>query len=177
MFASLCRLAVFVPASLVLASCAQSPSEVVPNIGPITSDFRAAKEVCEGNAKTAQESFRSTRLENGRDLYVEARAAHSRAISEIISALGGVSLSPRRLRDLLTDADAKKQKFLNWYKAEKQNGHGGVQSLGALVDLAGVLVDLLEVHNAEADRQRKILIQQLNGCYWDKWPDAPTGSL
>lgn len=183
------RRCVVLPALLVLslAACDDKnrippPNTVLPNSSELTEALFRAKSNSEKEAREATRLLRA-RLNQGKGLYEDARAAHALAISQMRQALvaRGKPLSTGRLQKLFSDADGKRHAFHDWcngtYKAEYQSESGWCQScalVDVVLDVASLYTEWVKIQEARDQQQRAVILQELEKCNWVSW-DAARG--
>jgi hypothetical protein len=167
-------------ACVVFTSCEPSPSHTIPNLPSVVSSLKTAKDTSEDRASMVKGApkirFRFRR--NGESLYSDARAKHNAAIAWMNAALSQGSANLNELRALLSEADAARIEFHDWYDGPARRegvatcGTCGV-SVGLLVDIADLIITIVQMQNEITFRQRQEIQQQLRACEWSPWAQLP----
>lgn len=179
------RLFVLVLGLLFLSACHDksklpAPNKVIPNSSELTAALLKAKYTSEKEASQARRLLR-IRLKDGEGLYDDARAAHNLAISQMRQALVQPEekpLSPDGLNKLLSDADAKRNKFHSWcsksYREENNNGEWGSASgvVDVPLELTSLYTEWVNIQEAREQQQRKVILDDLDKCRWASWKDV-----
>lgn len=158
-----------------------SPNSVLPNSERLTLALIQAKYNSEKEAREAHRILK-VRLNDGRNLYENARAAHSQAIAAMRAALTSPNhaLSTEDLKQYLNEADKNRFAFHNWctssYKTEhaaESNRGNGWCSACDLVDvglqLASLYTEWVKIQEARDQQQRQGILDNLARAEWDTW--------
>lgn len=158
--------------------CERSPSETIPNLPSVIASLKTAKDTSEDRASMVKGALRIRVVfrRNGEYLYRDARAKHNAAIAWMMTALSQGHADLRELKELLSQADEARVNFHQWYDGPARSE--GVaecstcaMSVGLLVDIAGLFVDILQTHNELVVQQRREIQQQLKACGWVSWAE------
>jgi len=144
-----------------------------PQSSLLIHQLSSVKSATERQAQSARRLL-PRRLDEGANLYEEARQAFNQVISDIRQALSVSSESNLNVNALLHDADLKRIRFIDWCDRKPlDNSSGEAEATSAapelFTDIAEVMIEFSKMEEARNQEQRRIFMEELEKCEWRSW--------
>jgi hypothetical protein len=165
-------------ALIVLAICGcdpqPNPGTAVPNLPAVISALRSGKDTTEGWGGCAKTHLKlQRRKERAQLLYTEAQAAHNQAVAYLQTGLRS-KVDVNQFRQLLREADTKRNAFKEWYVEPDQAQEMGkcyaaAPSADLLLNIADLALKIIELQQNITEKQRDAIDKQLQACICVSW--------